>query len=61
MMIMLPLRMADGAANQILAVKSQEEFDRVVAEITKNAGMLLGPLMGQGNGPPRFRTFSEPQ
>ncbi len=54
MMIMLPLRMADGAANQILAVKSQEEFDRVVAEITKNAGMLLGPLMGQGNGPPAF-------
>ena len=54
MMIMLPLRMADDAANRILAVKSQEEFDQVIADITKNVGMVLGPLMGQGNGPPPF-------
>jgi hypothetical protein len=54
MMIMLPLRMADGAANQLLAAKSQEEFDRVIADITKNASMVLGPLIGQGNGPPAF-------
>ena len=54
MMIMLPLQMADGAANQILAAKSQEEFDQVIAGLAKNIGAIVGPLMGQGNGPPAF-------
>ncbi len=54
MMIMMPLQMVDGAANQILAAKSQEEFDQVIADLTKNVGAVVGPLMGQGNGAPAF-------
>ena len=52
MMIMLPLQMVDGAANQILAAKSQEEFDQVIAGLTKNVGAIVGPLMGQSDGAP---------
>jgi hypothetical protein len=54
MMIMLPLQMVDGAANQILAAKSQEEFDQVIAGLTKNVGAIVGPLMGQSDGAPAF-------
>jgi len=52
MMIMLPLQMVDGAANQILAAESQEEFDQVIAGLTTSVGAIVGPLMGQSDGAP---------
>ena len=46
------LMMVTGPLDQMLAAKTQQEFDQVVDPLVQQFGMMLGPMLMGGGGPP---------